>query len=91
MKQNSATSSRRPLERVTPAEPAATPQGPQPRNIQRAEAVPARGFAIMVDGCMKTNYDDEAAAKKAATDLMSRFPKLHVQIFDAAPKTRSKV
>jgi len=40
---------------------------------------------------MKTNYDDEAAAKKAATDLLSRFPKLHVELFDATTKTRSKV
>jgi hypothetical protein len=91
MKQNSATSSRRPQERVAAAEPAATPQAPQPRNIQRADVAPTRGFAIMVDGCMKTNYDDEAAAKKAATDLLSRFPKLHVEIFDATTKTRSKV
>jgi len=91
MKQNSATYNRHPQERVKATKPPATLQAPQPRNIQRADVAPARGFAITGEGCMKTNYDDEAAAKKAATDLLSRFPKLHVELFDATTKTRSKV
>ena len=64
---------------------------PQPRNIQRADIAPSDGFALVVDGRLKTKYDDEAAAKKAATDLLSRFPKLQVQIYNAAPKTRSSI
>jgi len=91
MKQNSATSNRHPQERVKATKPPATLQAPQPRNIQRADVAPARGFAIVVDGCMKGNYEDEAAAKKAAGDLLSSFPKLHVEIFDATTKTRSKL
>jgi hypothetical protein len=68
-----------------------TLEAPQPRNIQRADIAPAQGFALVVDGRMKTTYDDEAAAKKAAADLLSRFPKLHVQIYNAATKTRSDI
>ena len=64
---------------------------PQPRNIQRADIAPSDGFALVVDGRIKTKYDDEAAAKKAATDLLSRFPKLQVQIYNAATKTRSSI
>jgi len=64
---------------------------PQPRNIQRADIAPTAGFALVVDGCLKTKYDDEAAAKKAATDLLSRFPKLQVQIYNATTKTRSNI
>jgi hypothetical protein len=64
---------------------------PQPRNIQRADIAPSDGFALVVDGRLKTKYDDEAAAKKAATDLLSRFPKLQVQIYNAATKTRSSI
>jgi hypothetical protein len=64
---------------------------PQPRNIQRADIAPADGFALVVDGRLKTKYDDEATAKKAAADLLSRFPKLQVQIYNAATKTRSAI
>jgi hypothetical protein len=64
---------------------------PQPRNIQRADIAPSDGFALVVDGRIKTKYDDEAAAKKAATDLLGRFPKLQVQIYNAATKTRSSI
>ena len=38
---------------------------------------------------MKTTYDDKGTAKKAAADLLSKFPKLHVQIYNAATKTRT--
>src|SRR3954452_13576391 len=68
-----------------------TLEAPQPRNIQRADMAPSEGFALVVDGRLKSNYDDEAAAKKAGADLLSRFPKLHVQIYDAKSKTRSSV
>ncbi|HEY3658059.1 MAG TPA: hypothetical protein VGL34_24050 [Steroidobacteraceae bacterium] len=64
---------------------------PQPRNIQRADIAPSDGFALVVDGRLKTKYDDEATAKKAAADLLSRFPKLQVQIYNAATKTRSSI
>ena len=64
---------------------------PQPRNIQRADIAPADGFALVVDGRLKTKYDDEGVAKKAAADLLSRFPKLQVQIYNAATKTRSSI
>jgi hypothetical protein len=56
------------IKRETTLEP------PQPRNIQRADMAPSEGFALVVDGRLKTSYEDEAAAKKAAADLLSRFP-----------------
>ena len=52
---------------------------------------PAQGFALVVDGHMKTTYEDEDVAKKAAADLLSKFPNLHVQIYNAATKTRMDV
>ena len=74
-----------PLKRET------TLEAPQPRNIQRADIAPAQGFAVVVDGHMKTTYEEEGAAKKAAADLLSRFPMLHVQIYTAATKKRTEV
>ena len=66
-------------------------EAPQPRNIQRADIAPVDGFALVVDGRVKTRYDDEAAAKKAAAELLERFPQLQVQIYNAATKTRSNI
>jgi hypothetical protein len=60
----------------------------QPRNIQRADIGPSTGFALVVDGRIKTKYDDQGAANKAAEELLSRFPMLQIQIYDAATKTR---
>ena len=60
----------------------------QPRNIQRADIGPSTGFALVVDGRIKTKYDDRGAANKAAEELLSRFPMLQIQIYDAANKTR---
>ena len=64
---------------------------PQPRNIQGADIAPADGFALVVDGQVKTRYDDECAAKKAATELLKRFPQLQVQPYNPATKTRSNI
>jgi hypothetical protein len=58
----------------------------QPRNIKRADIAPSIGFALVVDGHLKSKYDDHSAANNAAEDLLSRFPKLHVHIYDAARK-----
>ena len=74
-----------PLKRET------TLEAPQPRNVQRADIAPAQGFALVVDGHMKTKYEDEGTAKKPAADLLSKFPKLHVQIYNAKTKMRSAV
>jgi hypothetical protein len=61
-------------------------QEQQPRNIQRADIAPADGFALVVDGHFKTQFDDEAASQKAAKELLGRFPMLQVEIYDATKK-----
>jgi hypothetical protein len=62
-----------------------------PRVIQRADILPTTGFALVVDGRLKTQYEDEAVARKAAGDLKGKFPMLQVQIYDAATKQRSLI
>ncbi|HLG84505.1 MAG TPA: hypothetical protein VKY22_26145 [Bradyrhizobium sp.] len=61
----------------------------QPRTIRRADVPPADGFSLVVDGHFKTHYDSEKAAQEAGAELLSRFPRLQVLIYDAATKTRS--
>ena len=64
---------------------------PQPRNIQRADIAPADGYAMVVDGRFKTQFVEQAAAKKAATELLAKFPMLQIEIYDASSKTRTLV
>ncbi|NGX97934.1 MAG: hypothetical protein G4V63_22810 [Candidatus Afipia apatlaquensis] len=62
----------------------------EPRKIQRADIAPAEGFTLVVDGHFKTQYNDEAAAKKAAAELLSRYKMLQIEIYDAAKRERTK-
>jgi hypothetical protein len=62
---------------------------PQPRNIQRADIAPVDGYAMVVDGHFKTQFAEDAAAKKAAGELLAKFPMLQIEIYDAAAKTRT--
>ncbi|EKS34784.1 MAG: hypothetical protein EKK35_15815 [Bradyrhizobiaceae bacterium] len=62
----------------------------EPRKIQRADIAPAEGFTLVVDGHFKTQYNDEAAAKKAAAELLGRYKMLQIEIYDAAKRERTK-
>jgi hypothetical protein len=66
-------------------------QQQQPRNIQRADIAPGAGYAMVVDGHHKGHFSEESAAKKAATELLARYPMLRVEIYDARTKTRTRV
>ena len=66
-------------------------QEPQPRNIQRADIAPANGYAMVVDGHFKTQFSEEDAANKAASELLANFPMLQVEIYNAKEKSRMLV
>jgi hypothetical protein len=66
-------------------------QQPQPRNIQRADVGPAVGFAIIVDGHFKTQFAEETIARKDASELLSKYPMLKIEIYNAASKARTLV
>ena len=63
----------------------------QIRNIQRADIAPANGLAMVVDGRFKTQFEEEDAAKKAATKLLAKFPMLQIEIYDASSRKRTLV
>ena len=63
----------------------------QPRNIQRADIAPADGYALVVDGHFKTQFADQSAAKKAAKELLAKYPMLKVEMYDAAAKVRTLI
>jgi len=63
----------------------------QPRNIQRADIAPANGYAMVVDGHFKTQFEEEAAAQKVAKELLANYPMLQIEIYDATAKTRTLI
>jgi hypothetical protein len=63
-----------------------------PRNFQRAaDIAPAVGYAIVVDGHFKTQFAEETIARKDAAELLSKYPMLKIEIYNAASKARTLV
>ena len=62
-----------------------------PAIFKRADIPPADGYALIVDGHFKTQFAEEAAAKKAATELLAQYSMLQVEIYDASSKSWSPV
>jgi hypothetical protein len=46
---------------------------------------------MVVDGHFKTQFSEESAAKKAASELLANFPMLKVEIYDASAKVRTLI
>jgi hypothetical protein len=63
----------------------------QHRNVQRADIAPTDGYALVVDGHIKTQFAEKAAATKAATELVAKYPMLQVEIYDAFSRSRTLV
>jgi hypothetical protein len=62
---------------------------PEPKKITRADRPPVEGFAIIVDGHFKTEFDTVGAAETAGRKLKSDYPMLQIEIYDAEKKTRT--
>jgi hypothetical protein len=58
--------------------------------VRRADIAPPTGYAIVVDGHFKTEFAEETAARKAATELR-KCPMLKIEIYDASSKSRALV
>jgi len=48
--------------------------------------LPTSGYALIVDGQAKKEFDTQDRALKAAGELKGRFPNLKVKVFDAERK-----
>ena len=66
------------------------PDDKRPRNL-RASTSPVEGFAVTVDGKIKSQYPALADAMKVGLELKTKFPVIQVTIYDAAAKTRTPV
>jgi hypothetical protein len=55
------------------------------RNVS---ALPTAGFAIEIDGRIKSEFATIDGATSGARELKTRFPHLQIRIYDAATKGR---
>ena len=63
--------------------------GPKPKKAIRSDRPPTEGFATIVDGHFKTEFDTVEAAEASGRELKSAYPRLQVEIYDAANKVRT--
>ena len=62
-----------------------------PKLLKRADVLSSDGFAIVVDGIFKNEFESAAAARKVANGLLEKYPMLRVEIYDASKKVRTLV
>ena len=62
---------------------------PGPKKAVRADRPPTEGFATIVDGHFKAEFDTVEAAETAGRELKAAYPRLQVEIYDAVNKVRS--
>ena len=64
-----------------------TQQMSRPTPISRVGVgLPTSGYALIVDGRAKKEFDTRDSALKSAKELKGRFPNLQVKVFDAENK-----
>jgi hypothetical protein len=54
------------------------------RNIE----LPKTGYAIEIDGILKSQFATKKGAEDGAVELKRRFPKVRIRIYDATQQTR---
>jgi hypothetical protein len=59
--------------------------------VATAPVLPTSGYALEVDGRLKTEFATSDGAQAGGEELKKRFPMLSVKIYDAQTKTRVEV
>jgi hypothetical protein len=54
----------------------------------RTIELPKSGFAIEIDGRLKTEFSTKEGAERGAIELKRRFPMLQIRIYDAGAQSR---
>ena len=62
----------------------------KPKNLS-ANTMPTDGFALSVDGKLKTKYETEKEATAAASKLKQSYPVVQVAVYDAAERVYTPV
>jgi hypothetical protein len=59
--------------------------------VATAHHLPVLGYALEVDGRLKTEFATRDGVETGAVELKKRFPMLRIKIYDAQTKTREEV
>jgi hypothetical protein len=62
-----------------------------PKAFKRADEIASSGFALVVDGIFKSEFETRTSAKKLADELLKKYPMLRVEIYDASTRERMLV
>lgn len=62
---------------------------PEPKKAVRADRPPSQGFATIVDGHFKLEFDTVDAAEASGRKLKADYPMLQIEIYDAVEKVRT--
>jgi hypothetical protein len=62
-----------------------------PKTLKRADEIASSGFALVVDGIFKSEFESRTSAQKLADELLKKYPMLRVEIYDALTKERMLV
>lgn len=65
--------------------------GSSPAPMQKKPEMPKAGYALVVDGHIKTEFATKEGAHKGAEDLKRRFPMLQIKVLDAESKRSEDV
>jgi hypothetical protein len=72
-------------QRTTPVAPS------RPPTRRTSLGLPSTGFALIVDGHAKNEFDTKEVAGKWARELKRRFPMLQIKVYDAEAKRSEEV
>ena len=53
--------------------------------------LPTMGYALKVDGRLKTEFETKEGAWTGAEELKNRYPMLRVKVYDAETKTTEEI
>jgi hypothetical protein len=74
---------------ITMKKPILSIDEPEPKKAMRADRPPTEGFATIVDGHFKSEFDTTEGAEAAGRALKSVYPMLQIEIYNAANKVRT--
>ena len=53
--------------------------------------LPKTGYALEIDGRIKTEFSTKEGAERGAVELKRRFPTLQIRVYDAETQSRHEV
>jgi hypothetical protein len=59
--------------------------------VAAVRELPVTGYALEVDGRLKTEFATKEGARTGAEELKKRFPMLRVIVYDATTKTKEEI